>query len=178
MIEAFAAEAAAGQAEPFYATADFWVLVAFVLFFALTGRVIYRVITVALDDRSDRIRQQLDEAERLATEAQEMLAGAERRQREAEAEAEEVIYRARQEAERISERAAADLENALKRREQLAMERLAFAEQTALAEVRARAVDLAIEATRRYLETQAEGKRADALIDATIKDLPNTLKMH
>ncbi|TVR97745.1 MAG: F0F1 ATP synthase subunit B [Rhodospirillales bacterium] len=178
MIEVLAAEPGAVHAEPFYATGEFWVLVAFVTFFALTGRIIYRVVTVALDDRADRIRHQLEEAERLATEAQEMLVNAERRQREAEEEAEEVIYRARQEAERFTERAAADLEHALKRREQLAMERLAFAEQTALADVRARAVDLAIEATRRYLQSQADSKRADALIDATIQDLPNTLKLH
>ena len=177
-MEALAAEGGTVPAGPFYASAEFWVAVAFVIFIALTARIVYRVISVALDDRAERIEGQLEEATRLAAEAQDLLASIERKQREAAAEADDIIDRARRESDRIAERGAQDLEKALKRREQLAMERLAHAEQSAIAEVRNQAVDVALEATRRILVAEATAERADALIDATIQDLPRTLKPH
>ncbi len=176
-MQAWAAEGA-DHAGPFYASAEFWVAVAFVIFIALTARIVYRVISVALDDRAARIEGQLNEATRLAAEAQELLASIERKQREAATEADEILERARRESDRIAERGAQELEKALKRREQLAMERLAHAEQTAVAEVRNQAVDVALEATRRLLVAETTTDRADALVDATIKDLPQKLQLH
>lgn len=176
-MQAWAAEAAE-HAGPFYASAEFWVATAFVIFIALTARIVYRVVSVALDDRAARIESQLKEATRLAAEAQELLASVERKQREAVAEADDIVERARREADRIAERGAEELEKALKRREQLAMERLSHAEQMAIAEVRSQAVDVALEATRRLLVAETTAERADTLIDATIKDLPRTLKLH
>jgi F-type H+-transporting ATPase subunit b len=136
------------------------------------------VVSVALDDRAERIENQLEEAARLAAEAQEVLVSIERKQRDAAAEAEDIIERARRESDQIAEREARELEKTLKRREQLAMERLAHAEQSAIAEVRNQAVDVALEATRRILVAETTAERANALIDATIKDLPRTLKPH
>jgi F-type H+-transporting ATPase subunit b len=176
-MEAWAAEGPA-VGEPFYASAEFWVAVAFVAFIALVARTVYRVVSVALDDRAERIENQLEEAARLAAEAQEVLVSIERKQRDAAAEAEDIIERARRESDRIAEREARELEKTLKRREQLAMERPAHAEQSAIAEVRNQAVDVALEATRRILVAETTAERANALIDATIKDLPRTLKPH
>ena len=170
-----AAGAAEHGAEAFYATAEFWVAVAFVIFVGLTYRTVYRVVTVALDDRAERIKNQIDEATRLAEEAQELLASYERRKHEAAAEAQTIIDHARREADRLGERAAADLERALKRREELAMERIAQAEASAIADVRSRAVDVAIQAAEQILAKQVKGKSADALIDAAIEELPDKL---
>jgi F-type H+-transporting ATPase subunit b len=177
-MQAWAAEAVAEHAEPLYASAEFWVAIAFLIFVVITARTIYRVINVALDDRAEHIEGQIEDATRLAAEAQDLLASIERKHREATAEAEDIIERARKEADRIAERGAEDLEKSLRRREELAMERLAQAEQDAVAEVRNRAVDVALEATRRILIAEMTAERADALIDATIKDLPQKLKLH
>ncbi|MFP6758310.1 MAG: F0F1 ATP synthase subunit B, partial [Alphaproteobacteria bacterium] len=43
----------------------FWIAVAFVLFFVLFGKKIGGVLIGKLDERSDRIRNELDEAVRL-----------------------------------------------------------------------------------------------------------------
>lgn len=174
-MEAWAAEAAAHASEPFYASSTFWVGVGFVLFVALVGRIAYRVITVALDDRAERIKNQIEEAARLAEEAQELLASYERKQREAAEEAESIVEHARQEAARLSENAAQDLERSLARRRQLAMDRIAQAEASAIADVRNRAIEVAMDATERLLSEKIKGKSADDLIDAAIKDLPKNL---
>ena len=130
---------------------------------------------MALDDRAEKIRNRIDEASRLAEEAQAMLATYERKQRDAAEEAEAILAGARREAERLAADAKEDLERALKRREAQAMERIAQAEKAAIAEVRARAVDVAIEATRRLLAERLTPKQADALIDAAIAELPKKL---
>lgn len=171
-----ATEAAEHAAHPpFYLSAEFWVAIGFVIFVALVGRTAYRVVTVALDDRANKIKQQIDEAARLAEEAQQMLADYERKRREAAEEAQALLDQARRQADLMEERAGHDLERALKRREELAMERIAQAEQAATAEIRATAVEVAVEATRRLLATEVSTKQANALIDEAIAELPKKL---
>lgn len=173
---AWAAETAAHHgAEPFYAKAEFWVAVGFLIFVALVFRTAFRVITVALDERADKIKGQIDEAAKLAEEAQQLLATYERKQREAAEEAQTIIEQSRLEADRLAERAAEDLQRALKRREDLAIERIGQAEQAALAEVRGEAVSVAIAATRRLLTDEVSARRANAMIDAAIKEIPEKL---
>jgi F-type H+-transporting ATPase subunit b len=179
-MQAWAAETAAHAAaehalEPFYATAEFWVSVCFVIFVVAVCRTAYRVITLALDDRADKIKNQIDEASRLAEEAQDLLASYQRRKHEAAAEAESIIEHARREADRLAERTAEELEKALKRREQMAIDRIAQAEASAIADVRNQAADVAFQATQRILSMQVKGKSADALISAAISELPEKL---
>ena len=179
MWAAHAAEqaGAAGQHAPeaFYATAEFWVAVGFVILFALIGKRAYRLVTVALDERAERIRSRIDEAARLAEEAQALLATYERKQRDAAGEAEQILADARREVDRLTQHAAAELERSLRRREEMAIERIAQAEAAAVAEVRIRAVDVAMQATERVLLEKMTPKQADALIDAAIAELPSKL---
>jgi F-type H+-transporting ATPase subunit b len=170
-----AAAAAEHAGEALFTTAEFWVAIALAIFLFFVARRAYRVIVVALDDRAEKIRKRIDEASRLAEEAQALLASYERKQRDATEEAEAILAGARREAERLSDEAKEDLERALKRREALAIERIAQAEKAAVAEVRARAVDVAIEATRRLLAERLMPQQADALIAAAIKELPKKL---
>lgn len=175
MWAAWAAEAAEHGHEAFYATAEFWVGVGFVLFVVLVGRTAYRVMTVALDERAGRIRSQIDESERLAQEAQAMLADAQMKQKEATATANALIESARREAQRFAEQAAKDLEAALARREQSAKDRIAQAEAEAVAEVRRRAADVALEASRQVIAGSLTPAKSDALIDQAIAGLPKAL---
>lgn len=169
------AEAAGHAGESLFTTAEFWVAVGLAIFLLLLGRRVVRLIVVALDDRAEKIKNRIDEASRLAEEAQTLLATYERKQRDAAEEAESILAAARREADRLASDAKADLERALKRREAQAMERIAQAEQAALAEVRSRAVDVAVEATRKLLAERMTPQQRDALIDSAIKDLPGKL---
>lgn len=169
------AAAAAHAAEPFYATAEFWVAVGFVILIGLIGKRAYRLVVVSLDERADRIRGRIDEAARLAEEAQVLLAAYERKQRDAAGEAEQILADARREVDRLSKHASQELERSLRRREEMAIERIAQAEASAVAEVRTRAVDVAMQATERVLLDKMTPKQADALIDAAIAELPSKL---
>ena len=156
-------------------TPEFWVAVAFVIFVALVWKKASAAITGLLDARAEKIRAELDEAQRLREDAQALLANYQRRQRDALQEAEAVIAHAREEAERLRAQAGTDLEASLKRRESQAMDRIAQAEAAALAEVRNLTVDIAVSASRRILETGIKPAQADKLIEQSIAELPKHL---
>ncbi|HJN23562.1 MAG TPA: F0F1 ATP synthase subunit B [Rhodospirillales bacterium] len=175
MMQALAAETAAGHSEPFYASPEFWVFVAFVILVAGGGRMVFAKITQALDERAAAIKQQIEEATHLREEAQDLLATYERKQRQAASEAKELLDEARMDADRLGQQAALALEKSLKRQEKLALERIAQAEVRAMEEVRDATINIALEASRRVLAEKVKGKLADALIKGAIKELPKKL---
>jgi F-type H+-transporting ATPase subunit b len=154
---------------------EFWILVAFVIVIVLLWKPAGRTIAKALDDRAEKIRLDLDRAAKLRTDAQALLAEYQQKQRDALKEAEAILAQAKADAERLSAQAAADLEATLKRREQMALQRIAQAEQQALAEVRAAAVDIAIAATGKLLGEKLDAAEQDALVDGAIKELQGKL---
>lgn len=155
--------------------AEFWVAIAFVI--AMAG-VIWKAsptVTGALDSRSAKIKTELDEARQLREDAQRMLGEYQRKQRDALKEAEQIVALARSEAERAAAEAASELEAALKRRQAMALEKIALAESKATAEVRNTAVDVAISAVRQMLAEQLDRQRKAKLIDDAIAELPQLL---
>ncbi len=156
-------------------SAEFWVAVAFAIFVIGAYGPGKRILTGALDKRIAQIRDEVEEAQKLREEAQAALASYQRRQREAIQEAEQIIAHAREEAERTQSRAAAELEEAIQRREQQAAEKIAQAEAAALAQIRDKAVELAISATGKLLAEKMAGKSGDDALAAAIKDLPDKL---
>ena len=153
----------------------FWVLVSFLIFIGLIGKKVWVAACAALDSRSEKIKADLDEAEKLREEAQDLLAQYQRKQRNAARETEELISKARDEAEKYAELAKENLTKALARREQLAVDRIAYAEKAATDDVRRIAVEVAIEATRKILSDEIKGERADKLINNSITELPTKL---
>jgi len=153
----------------------FWVAVAFVIFVGLTYKPLSKAMADGLDKRSDQIRQELEEAAQLREEAQKALAEYKRLQGEAVREAEELIAHTKLEAARLRDQAEKDMEAALKRREQAAVEKIARAEAQAVDEVRSAAVDIAIAATGKLLVEKLDPARAEAVIDQSIAELRTKL---
>ena len=67
----------------------FWVGLAFIVFVAAIYRPVGKMMGAALDNRAQRIQEELEEAVRLREEAQALLAGYERQQNEAVKQAEQ-----------------------------------------------------------------------------------------
>ena len=155
--------------------AEFWVLVAFIIFVALIFNKARKAINDILDRRSETIRVQIEEARQLREEAQATLAEYRRKQRDALKEAEAIVTRARQEADRHQQQAREALEQSLVRRRDQAMDKIAQAEADAVRQVRGMAVDLAIAATRRVIAEDLSAGRDDALVDQGIAELPQKL---
>jgi F-type H+-transporting ATPase subunit b len=160
----------------FWLDPKFWVAVSFVVFIALAARKGWAVITGILDKRAERVRAELDEASRLRGEAEAMLRQAEADRAAAAREAEEMLARARSEAERVAAAATAEAETAAKRRERMALDRIAAAEAGAVAEVRNAAAEIAAVAAREVLSQSVDATADAALIDRAVADLPRALR--
>lgn len=153
----------------------FWVAISLAVFIIAIFKPVSKMATKGLDERAEKIKDELDEAERLLNEAQDLLAQYQRKQRDAASEAEAIIQHAKQETERMDREGRERLKSALERREKLAMDRIALAEQQAIDRVRARAVDVAIAATQDILTASMDAKKSNALIDDAIGQLPERL---
>jgi F-type H+-transporting ATPase subunit b len=153
----------------------FWVAVAFFVFAGLMIWKARQPVLKGLDARAERIRAELDEAQRLREEAQKALAEYKRKQRDAAKEAEDLLANARHEAELLRRQAAADLEQTLARREKAALDKITQAETQAVLDVRAKAVDIAIAATAKLLSENVDPTRDQSIVDQAIKDLSRKL---
>jgi F-type H+-transporting ATPase subunit b len=159
-----------------FAEAEFWVAVAFVIFLAVLVKVgALRLLTGVLDDRSARIKGELEEARRIRDEAQALLAEYQRKRKEADREADAIVAAARAEAERQAAEAKQKAEEFVARRTKIAETKIAQAEAQAVADVRAAAADAAVAAAERILADTAKGKVADDLIAQGIRDLKTKL---
>lgn len=152
--------------------ATFWALVGLILFLALIGYMgVHKTMAKGLDSRADKIRDELDEARRLREEAQELLAEYQRKRKEAEQEASDIVAAAKREAANLEKEAEQKTAEFVARRTALAEQKIAQAQGQAVAEVRASAVDLAVKAAASIIDGKITGANADKLIKDSIAEV-------
>ncbi len=147
-------------------SATLWVFLAVVLFvLVLLYYGVHKKIGASLDERADKIRTELDEAKSLREEAQALLASYQRKQKEAEDQAEEIVRQARHDAEIMAANARKDLAERLERRAAQAESKIATAEAKAMAEVKAKAANLALDAAEKLIRTGKSANQAQLVKD-------------
>lgn len=155
-----------------FASAEFWVAIAFLLFwgvmfyYGVPGKLVE-----SLDRRGKRIADELSEAKRLRQDAEALLKEFEQKRGAAEREAAEIVSLAREEAERLAREAQEKIADFVKRRTASAEAKIAQAETQATAEVRAAAVDAAVKASERVLRDELKGPAATSLLERSLGDV-------
>lgn len=153
-----------------------YLLLALLLFFIMLGYLgVHKKIVGGLDARADKIKAELEEARRLREEAQSLLASYQRKQKEAETQAEEIVKQARSDAENMAAKARKDLAERLERRAAMAEAKIANAETQALAEVRGRAADIAMDAAQDLLKNGLSSAEKTKLVKSGIKSMGDML---
>ena len=152
-------------------TPDISVAIAFVIFIVLVAWKGTKKLTAGLDQRAEAIRKQLDETQNLREEAQAALASYQRQQRDALAEADEIIAQAKVDAERLKVQAETVLTATIKRREEQAVERIAQAEATAIKDVRDQAIELAIGVATKIITEKMTKTVQNELVKDASEDL-------
>src|SRR5687768_13209892 len=150
-------------------------LVALIILVVAVWKPFKKNVLGALDTRAERIRAELDEAQRLHEEAKTLLAKYQRQLHEGEKLAGDIMAQAEAQRQRFEEKMRADYDLAVKRRTELAMERIAQEEARAVKEVRGRAADLAIRATRRLLVEKVGAGEAQTLVQGAIGEVKRKL---
>ena len=154
----------------------FWVAVAFVVFVVLVFKPIKAALIGGLDAKIAEIRQEVEEAEKLREEAQSLLANYQRQQRQAIQDAEAIVARAKEEAERHRAEADEAMKDMVRRQEEQAREKIAQAETAAIQEVRSMSVELAMAAAEKLLADRLAGDEGSRLIDNSIEDITRKLQ--
>ncbi|HWK14879.1 MAG TPA: F0F1 ATP synthase subunit B [Rhizobiaceae bacterium] len=152
--------------------ATFWATVGLVIFLAV---IVYMkvpgMIARSLDERAERIRNELDESRRLREEAQQLLAEYQRKRKEAEKEAQDIVAAAKREADMILVDAKAKTEEYVTRRAAMAEQRIGQAEQDAVNEVRALAVDIAVAAAGKVMADKVDAGKDAELFKSSLQSV-------
>ena len=157
---------------PLFEEAEFWVLVSFLIFIAaLVALKVPGKIAGALDRRAEQIRRELEEARSIRAEAEQLLASYRERRTQAEQDAQQIVERAKADAEAMQHEMREQMETQITRRTRLAEDNIRRAEAQAIQEVRARAADIAVAAARDILRQRVDAERDRGLIDQGIDAL-------
>jgi F-type H+-transporting ATPase subunit b len=155
---------------------SFWVAVAIGIFVLLFGRKIFLPIAAMLDQRTLAVREALAEAARLKAEAEAMLRDATARQEQAMKDARQIVEMAHEEAARARAELTAEAHATAERRKQLALQRIAAAEKSAVNDVRLAAIDIATAAASATLRAGIGAGIEGAMIDQAIAGVPAALR--
>jgi F-type H+-transporting ATPase subunit b len=154
---------------------SFWVAVSFVLFILLIYKPAGKFINKALDERALRIKNELGEALRLKEEAQALLASYQRKQKEMTEEAESIVAEAEAEAKRIAKESEQELDVALNKRVELAMQKIASYENAVIQQVKNNSVDIAISTVRSIVMDTLNKEASEELIGKAISGIDKKL---
>ncbi len=155
--------------------AKLWIAISFVIFVGIAYMLGRKSIVGALDNKIEEIKSEIENAERLRVEAQELLAQYQRKQRDAEKEAAEILEHAKKQAEQFKKNAEKDLAEAMDRREDQLAERLKRIEENAIADIQSHAADLAVAASQEMIIKTLDEKLNASLNEGTIKNIAKQL---
>ena len=154
----------------FFVALSFILFVVFVIWAGLPSTIIK-----SLDDRSEQIKKELDEARILHEEAQKLLATEKRKLEQCDAEVEEILKQASEQAALITEKSNSLLKEEIKRKQKQADLKIAQARDEAIREVKAKASELSLIIAKEYLKENIDDNVASDLIDKSISDLKDNL---
>ena len=154
---------------------SFWVFVSFVIFIGVFLKYGRATALGFLDNKIDSIRNELNHAESLRVEAQELLAEYQRKHKDAMKEAEKIVADAKKHAETVRIKAEADAKRTADRREVQLQEKLNRIEQNAKAEIEAYTAQVAIDTAREILQNKMDAKTDKTIIFNTLDNVSKTL---
>lgn len=144
------------------------VAMALLLLIAFFGAKVHKTIAGGLDNKIAAIKEQLDEAKQLRSEAEALRAEYAAKIAGAEKDAEAMLANAQHEADAILEKAEADSKAMVERRKRMAEDKIAAAEREAVEDVRNRAVNAATVASRKLIADKHDAEADKALADEVI----------
>jgi F-type H+-transporting ATPase subunit b len=152
-----------------------WVAFSFLIFVAVAVKFAGKAVIGGLDKKIAEIKAEIETAQRLKQEAQDMLADFQNKQRDAEKNALDIIEQAKASAIAVQKQAEYELNETMERREAQLADRLQRIEEKAIADIQNHAADLAMKATREIVEKTLDDKAGSKLVDQTISSVAKYL---
>ncbi len=148
-----------------------WTILCFAATFFVLKKVAFARIQSAIDERRQRIREALQEADKARAEARQMLEEHRKMMAEARGKAEEILANARQVAESQKKRMRDELEIDRRRRIEETAKQIEAETQRALELIRAEVAELTVVATRKVTGKVLDADDHKRLIEEAVREL-------
>jgi F-type H+-transporting ATPase subunit b len=151
-----------------------WGSLAFLVLLVVMVKFGMPAVTKAMNDRTERIRSNIDGAEKVKVEADSILADYQRQLADAKNEANRIIEEARQTAESLRRDLMVRAEAEVAELRQRSSEDITAAQDRALSDLRAKVAELAISAAEKVVEKSLDRETNIALVESFIASVGNT----
>lgn len=141
-----------------------------ILMFVLV-RLLYRPIQGILEERRSKIAHDLDEAEQIKKAAEQLRLESQQKLEESQAEAYDIVERARSEAERLRDELIIQARQEADRLRQRTQQEIERAKQIARVELKEEAIELAMMAVKKVFEKNKTSQLNDALIRGVLEEI-------
>ena len=159
------------QFEPYwFASQLMWLAIIFVVLYLVMSRLVLPRISEVLEERSERIADDLDKAGELKKEAESVIASYEAALEKARGEASAVLAQAGQEVAELAAKRQAEFARGLAEKTAAAEQRITKAKEDAKAQIRDIAVGAAGEVVERLTGGSADEKAVSGSVDAALKE--------
>ena len=148
----------------------FWLLVTFIPLYFVLWKVALPRISATLENRQQRIDNDLSRAQELASEAEGVLAAYEEELAKARSKAQEELHAAADKASSASEARSAELTSRLAADAKAAQARIAAARDDAMSSIATVATDIAAEATERLIGNRPAESAAGSAVETALKE--------
>ena len=158
------------QIEVFQSLA-FWSVVSFALLFLFAKKYAFPPILEALEERENKIRTEISDAEKLRQEAQELKTDLEKELKNAHEKANTIVQMAGDESKKIQEKTIQETQAKVRQMQSDAEQEIQIAQNKLLNEIRGYTAALTIAATEKVLKKSLGDEDKKRLVDESIEDV-------
>lgn len=149
----------------------FWSWVSFLILFFLLKRYAFPPILEALEEREQKIRTEIGDAEKLKQEAQGIKADLEKKLKSAHERANTIVQMATDESKKIQEKAIQETQAKVRQMQDDAEQEIQITRNKLLNEIRGFAAALTIASTEKILKKTLDAADQERLVDESIEEV-------
>ena len=157
--------------------ATFWVAVSFFIFF---GGLIYlkipQKITEMLDKMISDIKNEIDESEKLRTEAKTLLNSAQNKLDTAQSVSNEILVEAKKNSDKLIIELNDKLHKSSEIKKKLTKNKIRQMKETAIKEIRDASIKIAVDSVKKIITTSVDKSKLDALFQKNLDETKEELK--
>ena len=157
--------------------ATFWVAVSFIIFF---GGLIYLKVPQKINEILNKlisdIKNEIDESEKLRTEAKTLLNSSQSKLESAQEESKKIIEQAKKESESLVIEMNDKFHRSSEIKKQLAESKISQMKEAALKEIKDNSIKLAMESVKKIISTSIDKTKLDNLFERNLKESKIAIK--
>ncbi len=157
--------------------ATFWVAISFIIFF---GGLIYLKIPQKINEILNKlisdIKDEIDESEKLRTEAKELLDSAQKKLDTAQSASKEIIEQAKKDSDKLVIELNDKFHKASEIKKNLAVNKIAQMKESAIKEIKDISIKIAIDSVKKIISTSVDKSKLDALFQKNLDETKEELK--